>query len=276
MDGHVTMALPRPGPALKTVLLLIGAIGIFEAFLANYVPGGIDLVRYFVCRPGPALLREPWRLLTAGLLTSPESVGHLIFTIIGLYFLSPDLERRWGAFRFARFLALSVVVGFLFSGLVDAVAPPSAPAGFHPQVMYGAGAAITATAVAWSKMNAHLQVRLFFFLPITGRQLLWVTIGFCVLGLFYPNGIPEGVAAPFGGVVVGLLFGGTPSVVRAIYLRIKLLFLRRTVGSAAVRPLVKPPVPRSRGKAPPLRVVPGGLEEELGKRRPPKDKRYLN
>jgi len=148
MDGQVTMALPRPGPALKAVLLLIGAVGILEAFLVNYVPGGEEIVGHLVCVPGPALWREPWRLLTAGFLTRPDSFGHLIFTIIGLYFLSPDLERRWGSFRFVRFLALSVIVGFLFSGLIDAVAPPGAHGGFHPGVMYGAGAAITETAIA--------------------------------------------------------------------------------------------------------------------------------
>jgi hypothetical protein len=40
-------------------------------------------------------------------------------------------------------------------------------------------------------------------------------------------------------------------------------------------PRPRPSVRRS-GKAPPLRVVPGGLEDDLKNRKPPKDKRYLN
>jgi hypothetical protein len=37
----------------------------------------------------------------------------------------------------------------------------------------------------------------------------------------------------------------------------------------------KPPK-RASGKSPALRVVYGGLEDELKNRKPPKDKRYLN
>ncbi|MEO6420878.1 MAG: rhomboid family intramembrane serine protease [Polyangiaceae bacterium] len=267
------MAFPRPGRALKTILFSIGAFGILQAILVNYA-GAADLFLNLVCIPEKVLHGEVWRLVTAGFLTSPDALGHLIFTLIGLYFLSPDLERRWGAARFVRFLLLSVVAGFSLSILLDKVMPAGVPA-FHPRGMFGAGAAIAAVAVAWSKMNADLQVRLFFFLPVSGRQLFWLTIGFCVLGVIYPAGSPEGVFSPFGGVLVGVLLGGTPSVLRSLYLRIKLALLRRSSGNAAIQPLLKAP-PRRRPGSPPLRVVSGGLEDELKKRRPPKDKRFLN
>jgi membrane associated rhomboid family serine protease len=282
-QGQVTMAFPRPGPALKTLLFLIGALGILEAIVVNYVPGGEKWFLALACSTQGVLhgqvfpgIPEVWRLFTAGFLTRPDTLGHLIFTLIGLYFLSPDLEKRWGSARFVRFVLASFLIGFLLSMAVDVVASPNAPAAFHPPFMYGATAAITATSIAWSKINAHLQVRLFFFLPVTGRQLFWVTIGFCVLGLIYPASIPEGVAAPFGGVLTGLLLGGSPSVVRALWLRAKLMVLRQRGGEGAGRAPLRPPSRKKGSDSPPLRIVQGGLEDELKKRRPSKDKRYLN
>jgi len=278
MDERVTLALPRPGPGLKALLLVVAALGIAGAISFSYVPGGQSVFLGLVCTTDTVLGGQVWRLLTAGLLTQPQQLGHLVFTLMMLYFLSPDLERRWGTGRFLRFVAISLVSGFMLSIALDQLMPADARV-LHPPVMYGAGAAISAIAVAWSKLNAHQTVRLFFLIPVTGRQFFWVTIGFCVLGVIYPSGVPEGVMSPFGGVAVGLLLGGTPSVLRQVYLRIKLALLRRRAGAPPI-PL-SPPPGKSKGTsprrgAPLLRVVQGGADEELRKRRPPKDKRYLN
>lgn len=283
--GQLSQALPRPGPALKAVLVTIGVVGILSAVLVNWVPGGETLFAALVCSTDTVLSGQVWRLVTAALLTSPASLSHLFFTLLGLYFLSPDLERRWGGARFLRFLILSSVAGFLLAIGLDLLAPPNAQV-FHPRLMYGASAAITATAIAWSRANANLQVRLMFLVPVSGRTLMWVTIGFCFLGLIYGGTFTEGAAAPFGGLLVGLLLSGNPSPLRTLYLKTKLALLRRrTPGVASAQSIVNrgaggaggtTGARRSRSGAPPLRVVPGGLEEELKKRKPPKDKRYLN
>src|SRR5690348_8032202 len=111
--GQVTMALPRPGPALKAILIIIGAFGIFQAVVVNHVEGGTKLTDWLICSTEGIHLAQLWRLLTSGFLTSPVSFNHLLFTLLGLYFLSPELERRWGSGRFVRFLATSVIVGNL-------------------------------------------------------------------------------------------------------------------------------------------------------------------
>ena len=122
-------------------------------------------------------------------------------------------------------------------------------------------------------------MRLFFVLPVSGRALQWVTVGFCVLGVLFHEGVPEGVVAPFGGLFAGWAFGGSPSPARSAWLKARLALLRRrgaglraediVAGSRAPRP------PRAGG--PQLRVLRGGGEDDdLGKRKPPKDKRFLN
>jgi membrane associated rhomboid family serine protease len=231
----------------------------------------------FTSMPNKVRRGQVWRLITSGLLTFPQGPGlsHLAFTLLGLYFLTPELESRWGSPRFARFLFLSVVCGNLLAIALDKVAPPNS-AIFHTHAMFGASAAIVATAVAWSRDNAEREVRLMFFLPVKGKWLFWVTLGWCALSVVYGDAPTEGLIAPFGGFLVGLLLGGSPSPLRALYLQTKLLLLKRQGGGRAAQGGPRP-IRRPRPGAPPLRVVQGGgIEDELKKREPPKDKRYLN
>ncbi len=270
-----SLALPRPGRALWTVMIAMGVLGLFSAFLATWVPGGEAVFAALACVRDRAFA-QPWRLFTSGLLTSPSQWSHLFFSIIGLYFLGAPLERRWGGWRFVRFLVTAVLFGNLATLLIDAL-PVQGQARFHPDFVFGPAAAIAGIAVAWAREYPETTVNLFFVVPVRGKVLLWFTVGFCVLDLVYPAGMPEGVVAPFGGVLAGLIFGGTPSPMRSLWLRLRLFLLRRRSTGLRAEDLLAPKPPRKpRPGSPPLRVVPGGLDEVLKKRTPPKDKRYLN
>jgi membrane associated rhomboid family serine protease len=276
------MSLPRPRRALWIVLVTMGALGILTAFLRTWVPGEHRVFEALGCKVDH-VLSQPWGLLTSGLLTDPDHWWDLLLSALGLYFLGATLEQRWGSWRFLRFLTLAVVVGNLTVLAVSSVVPlaPLTPAEaqgrFHPGFLFGPWAAITAIAIAWSRELGNSTANLFFVLPIKGRLLFWVTLGFCVLDLIYPTPLHEGVVAPFGGVIVGLLFGGTPSLARTGWLHLRLAVLRRRASSVPVEDVLEPkPKRRGRSGSPALRVMPGGLEEALKKRTPPKDKRYLN
>jgi membrane associated rhomboid family serine protease len=278
MDGRPTpqLALPKPGRALTTILVILSVLGVATALLTTLrVPHSELLFTLLVLAPSHALL-EPWTLLTSGWVTSPDSWSHLFFSLLGLYFLGTPLEKRWGAWRFGLVLAAAVVAGNLAVLAISTLAPSGR---FHPDVVYGPGAAIAAIAVAWSREYPNSTVNLFFFVPLRARVFLWITLGFCVLDLIYPAAIPEGVVAPFGGVIAGLLLAGSPSLVRRAWLRLKLALLRRRSGHIRAQDWLTPnskPARRGRPGAPPLRVVPGGLDDVLKNRTPPKDKRYLN
>lgn len=274
---QMSFALPRPGPALKAVLITLTVTGLVGGAVAAWVPAGEIILRALVCSTADVLHWQLWRLVTSGLVMMPGqgAISRLMFTLIGVYFLSPGLETRWGGWRFVRFVMASVAVGNLLAVLVDRVAAPSVEI-FHPPMMWGAGAAFTAIAVAFARENADATIRLMFVLPVKGKHLLWLAVGYCVLGVLLKDTSTEGAAAPFGGLVVGLLLGGTPSVVRALYLQTKLRFYQRQTGSAGLPLLRGGPQRRRASGAPPLRIVQGGLDEDLSKRQPPKDKRYLN
>jgi membrane associated rhomboid family serine protease len=273
--GQLSFGFPKPGRGLKAVLLVLFVVGVAESLAFD------SLGRFFAmltCDPDAVVHGQVWRLLTAGLLTDPRRISPLLFTLIGVYFFSADLEARWGTPRFLRFLASSTALGFAAAVIVDRLAPASMAA-VHSNEMYGAMAMITASSVAWARANATAQVRLFFVLPITGRTFFWITIGYCVVNAIWP-GLSEGVVAPFGGVAAGMLLAGDPSPLRRAYLKTKLAYLRRNAGYTPTAHEIafgKPPKKKPRRTdGPVLRVLPGGLDEDLSKREPPKDKRYLN
>lgn len=280
----VAAAFPRPGRALKAILVAIAFFAIAGAVVVNWAPGppaGAELLRWVVFQP-QGFLKNPWMvwtLLTSGIFTNPESFSHALWSLVGLYFLTTDLEKKWGGARMLRFLGISVIMGNLMVLAVHLVLP-SRLAIFHPPLVLGPMAAITATAMAWAKENATREIRLFFFLPIKGKSLYWITIGFSVLALLFNQVTPEGVAAPFGGILAGLMFGGTPSPVRSAWLRAKLAVMRRQGHALTVESITggdRPRAPKRSSKGgPPLRVVQGGLDDDLKNRKPPKDKRYLN
>lgn len=277
------MALPKPGKALRATLIVLAAVSVVSAIVFHWVPGpprGPQLfgLLTFDATLG-ALYMQPWRLLTSGLLTSPVGVSHTLFTLLGLYFLGADLERRWGGARLVRLLLMAVVTGNLFAWAFAQLLPSMEL--FRGTAFFGPEAALVATAIAWGRENPTAQIRLFFFLPLTGKRFIWITLGFCVLGLVYSQSQPEGVVAPFGGALVGALLGGSPSPLRKLYLQLKLALLRKKGPVLTVESLLddadkRPRTTSKGGKTPSLRVVYGGLDDDPEAKKSPKDKRWLN
>lgn len=273
--------LPRPRRALKTVLISIGAFALLGSICANWIPGAWTLMVSYLSFIPSTVLKTPLAIIgffTSWLLTSPSSMFHALFAIIGLYFLAPDLERRWGGGRLVRFLLCAVCMGNALVMLAHLI--PGTPEALKPDLVFGPNAAVEAAAFAWGAENPDAVLRLFFFLPMNGKRFKWITVGFVVLGLILAKTqpVPEGALAPVGGVLVGLAMSGSPSPLRRLWLRIRLGILRKRGATLDVGPLdLDRPRPRAvaRKGGPPLRVVPGGLDD-LEKRKPSKDKRYLN
>jgi membrane associated rhomboid family serine protease len=271
-----SQATSRLGPGLKGVLGVIAVVGLLEALLVHWV--GLESAWVaLACIPAKVLQGQVWRLLTAGILTDISHPMGLIMTLVGLYFLSPDLERRWGTARFLGYLAACTVLGNALSIGVDRVAPDSFPQ-LHPPILFGAGAAIVGTAIAWGIYNRDQQILFFMFLPMRGQTLVWITIGGCFLYLLY-----MGDLTGFGGVAAGLTMVGEPSALRRAYLRVKLALLQSRYDGRGRRPtaadIVRAKGPILRSGRPPLRVVQGGADdkrERPGEKADKPDKRYLN
>jgi membrane associated rhomboid family serine protease len=277
--GQVSYALPRPGPALKALLAIIAGLAVVRAVLAGQSTAGESIFATLSCSRDAVLHGQVWRLVTSGLLT-PSGILGLALQLVGLYFLGSVLELQWGARRFLAFFFSAVVLGNVVSLGAAYVAPGVALLG--QSAFYGPDVAIFATMVAWAVENGDARVQLYFLIPIKGRYLVWITLATCVYFVATDRPQPEGVAGLFAGVGFGVLAAGRPSRLRRAYLQAKLFVLRRRSSTLRASDMLAP----SRGRAaprrartassPPLRVLPGGLEDALKNRKPPKDKRYLN
>jgi membrane associated rhomboid family serine protease len=265
-EETVSMGLPRPGKALLAVMGVLVSLWVMFAVAVNY--GGLDKEVFFLFAGNTqAILHgEIWRLFTAGLMHFPSGgpgVSHIVNVLLGLYFLAPAMEARWGAKRFLLFLFGCLMTGFLAQMAVEALAPRAIVASLGQPYWFGAIAAIEGTAVAWALSHRGQTVRLFFVLPVTATGLLVFVIGFSVFLVLANGQMHEGLITPFGGMLGGYLFGaGTPSPARRLFLKVRYFFMARRAT-------------KYRGKQPKLRIIEGGDSPPMG-RRPPTDKRFLN
>lgn len=242
--------LPRPGPVVKATMIVLGVVAVINAVLITWMEQSAPF-RWLGADMDALLHGQIYRLVTAPVLTNPAQYSHVLFAIMALFFFGPSEESHRGGKKLIALMLGSAAFGSLLQLLVwlSPLRPLRTP------FVYGPNAAIEALVVAWSMRNANATVRLFFVLPVRGSWFKWISLGFCALGLLYPSGSAEGAVAPFGGFVIGYLFGGSPSLVRR-------WFLGRKLGR-----LEKQSQDLRRGKigknAPPLRVVYGGLADEL-------------
>ncbi len=250
------MALPKPGRTLKAIL--IGLLGIWLMFAMAINWGGADpaLFELFVGDTQAILSGQVWRLFTAPLVHMPNDPWHVMGVLIGLFFLGPSLEARWGGRRFAIFLWASAVLAYVCQMLGELLLPAAAASKLSMGYWFGGIPAIEALSVAWALTFAGQTVRLFFVLPVTARGLLWFVIGFSVLRLIAVQQTPEGLISPFGGLAAGWLLGaGTPSPWRKLYLKFRYSQLQREAENEARER-------RGRVKQSRLSVIEGGRKKD--------------
>lgn len=257
---------PRPGVALKGAMLTLLAIWVMFAVSINWADGGSNVFSALVGNTNAILQGQVWRLLTAPLVHLPSgdgAVGHIVVTLLGLYFLGPSLEAKWGPKKTLLFLYGASVFGFVTQMVAQLVLPASAGP-IHQQVWFGALGAVEAIAIAWALSFKGRQVMLMFVLPVSSTVLVIFVVGISVLRLIAGGYVPEGLVSPFGAMLFGwLVGGGTPSPARKLYLRWKLKHLQHEAAHAK-RP--KPRRPRS-GK---FELIEGGKKDEK------RDKKWLN
>lgn len=257
-------ALPRPGRALKAVLLVL--LGTWVAFAVglNWSGASPDLFLLFCGNTEKVLSGEVWRLVTAPLVHWPQGsagFGHILGAMLILYFLSPSLEERWGAPRFVRFLILSGIIGYATQMAVELVLPATGAARLTAAQLvgghwFGSVPVGEAVAIAWALSFRGQQVRLMFVLPVSSRGLIVFVVAVSVLRVVAVAETFEGLVAPFGGMFAGWLLGaGTPSPARRLYLRLRLRQIERE--ATRDREERRQRVERSR-----LRVVRGGKDDD--------------
>jgi len=179
----------RPGQAFTFGGRIPAAVGALVALtvvasLAGVVGerNGLPLLRLGLFSPPAVLEGEAWRLVTWVFLeTQPLN---LLLGCYVLWWLGRDLAFAWGERRFvAAWLGLAAGAAALTS-LLSLAWPALALARYA-----GPWPVVDALVVAWALLFPDRQILLFFALPVSGRSLLWFTVGGTLLFAAF-GGIP--------------------------------------------------------------------------------------
>ncbi len=163
------------------------------------------LFDFFALMPRQIFM-EPWTLITS--MFTHANFDHLLFNMIGLFFLGSYLERVLGEKRFLRVY----FIGGLMGGILTVI---TAFMGFWPEGVrvVGASGAVFAVAGCLAILRPNLQI---FIFPIPFPMPLYIAVfGFMFFMSFMPGIAWSG---HIGGLVVGALYGmsyrgGRPQVV---------------------------------------------------------------
>jgi membrane associated rhomboid family serine protease len=246
MQEQLSFGLPKPGKALVGAMVFLGAVWLMFAVGLNWASTDGSIFEWVV-GSDDVFRGQVWRLFTNFLVhqpTGPGSVGHILTTVAGLYFLGASLESKMGARGFLLFLYGSGFLASLLQLVIGLIIPQ-----LHHSPYYGGLALVDAVAVAWALTFKNQQVRLFFVLPVSGRGLILFVLALNILfivGLDARN--HEGFVTPFGGMLAGWLFS-VESPLRRFYLQWR--FKRLQAQSKALRGVRTENIPN-------LRVIRGG------------------
>ena len=241
----VFAGFPRPGKTLTAAMLLVGCSWVALAIAVNYGGASERVVEPVLGVPELILRGELWRLFTAALVHDPGAPSHVLSTLLGLFFLGPSLEDRWGSRRMALFLVSSAGFAFAAQVVVGLFV-----AKLHAGAFFGGIGVVEAIAVAWALQNKDRTVQLFFVLPVSGMALLGFVFLMSVMNVIAQHAPPEGLVTPFGGMLAGYLLSDS-SPLRRWYLKLRLSRIE-----AQTLALKTKPAPR-RVDSPSLRLIHG-------------------
>ena len=158
-------------------------------FLQMTVPGFTEAL---ILVPG-LVFERPWTLITYMFLHSERGFSHILFNMLGLFFLGPRVEARLGQKGFLGLYFASGIAGALLSIFTT------------PAPILGASAAVFGVYFAFARYFPREKLYIWGILPIEAR---WFVVMMTVLTLWGGFSGGSGIAhfAHLGGFVGGFLF----------------------------------------------------------------------
>ncbi|MFC1676423.1 rhomboid family intramembrane serine protease [Planctomycetota bacterium] len=192
---QMRMKFPSLTPMVKRLLIINVAV----FFLSIIIKPLGNVIYQWFCIDATSIPQalQLWRLVSYQFLHA--SFWHLLFNMIGLYFLGPTLERHWHSRKFLTFyLGCGIAGGLLYLtlvslGLLDA------------GVMVGASGAILGMLAACAILFPHFVVFILFF-PVPIRVAAIILTGWYVANLFTGAQNAGGDAAHLGGMAAGAIY----------------------------------------------------------------------
>jgi membrane associated rhomboid family serine protease len=168
---------------------------------------------------------RPWAILTYPLWHF--DFLQLLFHLLALYLFGSELTREIGARRWWATLTAGALAGGLAAALVAWPLDLGYPlAGLGPATM-----ALIA-AYCWRRWEQDLN---FFFIPMPGKFLFALILGFATIGPLF-NGVPHIAASELAGAAAGVGVIGGRDLLKAIRLRFHYRRIQRNLKIVARNP----------------------------------------
>jgi len=182
-------------PAVKWLLVANGGV-----FLAQLLGADAFLTAWGSVWPlSWKVDLQVWRLVTYQFLHDSQNWFHLLFNMLGLFFLGPCLEQLWGPRRFLAFyLSCGVAGGLCYILLAAAGVLAVGP-------MVGASGAVLGILIACAILFPHIVVILLVF-PVPIRLAAAILIAIAVVTILTQGGNAGGEAAHLGGMAAGAAY----------------------------------------------------------------------
>jgi membrane associated rhomboid family serine protease len=187
------MRLPSITPVVKWLLIINFAVYFLQILGADRM-----LTTWFSVFPVSLMTTlQLWRFVTYQFLHG--SITHVLFNMLGLFFLGPTLERHWGSRKFLKFyLGCGIAGGIAYPLLVGVKFLAIGP-------MIGASGAILGMLAACAILFPHFVVFILFFpVPIRIAAIIILFIATATIISRGPNA--GGEAAHLGGMIAGALY----------------------------------------------------------------------
>jgi membrane associated rhomboid family serine protease len=196
---QMRMGFPRLTPAVKWLLII--NVGVYFV----QILGGDSLLKsWFSVYPASLWLTlQFWRLITYQFLHG--GLWHILFNMLGLFFLGPTLEQHWGSRKFLIFyLGCGAVGGLLYPLLLALrIISPHPVLGVLPLI--GASGAILGMLAACAIMFPNFVVFILFF-PVPIRVAAIICIFIAVAAILGSGANAGGEAAHLGGMAAGAIY----------------------------------------------------------------------
>lgn len=190
------LGFSSPTPQVTTFLIIIIATYLAFALLGHNEWGGL-LYHALLLDPDKVIHSyQIWRLGTYGMLHDTSSPMHVIFNALMLYMVGPQLEDYFGETKFFILIVLSLILG----GVLVCAAYIL---GISYAIVVGFSAATMGLIIAWGLTFKDSIMYIFGIVPLSGIQLVYVSVGLEILYAVSANSISS--AAHFGGMFAGFL-----------------------------------------------------------------------
>jgi len=211
---QMRLGFPSLTPVVKGLLIINVAVFLINTIFSSQEGTGMTfLEKYFALYPISLFyVAQIWRLITYQFLHNGFS--HILFNMLGLFFLGPSLERQWGGKKFLTFyLSCGVAGGLFYILLVMAGFLSAGP-------MVGASGAILGVLTACAILFPHFVVFIVIF-PVPIRVAAIILMGIAFYAVISKGANAGGEACHFAGIAAGAIYVLSDSWRSALKLRFK-------------------------------------------------------